>query len=312
MAQVALDGGNTITPSAKRISAGKAWCFTLNNYEENQVGLMAQMFQGLGMKYIIGQEVAPTTGTPHLQGYVKSDKKFRPLEKFKWDFKSRMHWEKAKGSLDENYAYCSKEGVFKTNIKRRENPKVELRGWQDYIREFVVEHDENTNGPDLSRDIHWIWSREGARGKSTMVRWLAERGAVICGGKASDMKYMIAKHKEVHDEYPEIVVFDVPRSAKEYLSYTGIEEIKNGVFCSTKYECSMVVMPQPMMLIFANFPPNMNNKDMSKDRFRIYNVDKEDDQSNVKAIYPEEQIGTFLCSDRYEIHEDMDEHNASI
>lgn len=204
-------------------------------------------------------------GTPHLQGYFEAENRIRPIEKLKLHFKP--HFEKAKGNRGENIAYCAKEGKVHTNMKMpRALPVINLYGWQ------VMASLRMNVEPD-NRSIFWYWSNEGKMGKSTMVRWLVRQGAVICSGKASDMKYLIMKYHEKYGLYPDDVVFDVPRSSFQYLSYTGIEEIKNGVFASTKYECTCVEMPHPRVWVFANYPPDLHNQDMSRDRFQVEALD---------------------------------------
>lgn len=80
-----------------------AWTFTLNNYTEDDI---AQL-QALDCKYMVfGKEIAPETGTPHLQGYVyfKSERYFNGVRKlFKW------HVEPAKGSPSSNLCYAGKD-----------------------------------------------------------------------------------------------------------------------------------------------------------------------------------------------------------
>ncbi len=103
-----------------RINPAKAWCFTLNNYTENELGALVQRFRELDDKYyyIVGEEVGEQ-GTPHLQGYIeKKDGRFRPLPLFevKRNNTQCMHFEKAKGNRKQNYKYCSKEHEFVTNI----------------------------------------------------------------------------------------------------------------------------------------------------------------------------------------------------
>jgi len=93
-------------PSPKG-SVGARWCFTLNNYTYQEYSDI----KGLACKYlIVGKEVAPTTDTPHLQGYVvfPTRKTLGALKKLS----ARAHWEIAKGTSDENYEYCSKGGDF--------------------------------------------------------------------------------------------------------------------------------------------------------------------------------------------------------
>ncbi len=105
-----------------RINPAKAWCFTLNNYTENELGALVQLFSSLDEKYyfIVGEEVGEQ-GTPHLQGYIeKKTGRFRPLPLFevKRNNVQCMHFEKAKGNRTQNYKYCSKDKKFVTNIPR--------------------------------------------------------------------------------------------------------------------------------------------------------------------------------------------------
>jgi len=253
-----------------RISASKRWCFTHNNYSEDQLVEMVEDFKRLGMDYVVGREVGEQ-GTPHLQGYVRAEFVFRPMEKFKWSCKP--HWEKCKGDHGSNVKYCSKDNNYVTNL-RLPKPIVvqEPYGWQRDVAD-IVETEPDT------RTIHWFWEPEGGRGKSSLVRWLAvKKHALVCSGKASDMKYLVVKYAEQHDGCsPDVIVFDVPRASKDYLSYTGIEEIKNGCFASTKYECGMHVMAHPHVFVFANFEP-VPGQDMSRDRFHTVHVQRRIDE----------------------------------
>lgn len=93
------------------MSRSRRWCFTYNNYtavDENVIQSHAEFF-----KFIIyGREVAPETGTPHLQGYfiLKSAYTGRgiksALEDLGWS--RSVHLEQARGSFKDNLDYCSK------------------------------------------------------------------------------------------------------------------------------------------------------------------------------------------------------------
>ena len=265
----ASSSGNTkpMTSKPKRISSSKSWCFTHNNYTESELSEMAHDFEMEGMQYIIGREVGES-GTPHLQGYVTSDKTFRPMEKFShWNMKP--HWEKCRGSRKANIQYCRKEKNYYTNIDVDEELEEknliivsEPYGWQNQVIDIIDEVPDN-------RTIHWFWEPNGNIGKSSLVKYLCHvHGAQVCAGKASDMKCQIASLK---DKPPKIVIFDVPRSNLDYISYTGIEEIKNGCFSSPKYESKMYIMNSPHVIVFANEPPI--DRKLSKDRWHIVEID---------------------------------------
>ena len=82
MAQAGSPGtGNTKVPDpkGKRVSAGKRWCFTWNNYDVDAMAQLGQWFDELKLEWIFGEERGEK-GTPHLQGYIERETKFRPKE----------------------------------------------------------------------------------------------------------------------------------------------------------------------------------------------------------------------------------------
>lgn len=97
---------------------GKDWCWTLNNYNEEEVrALKAAVIVCMERKYVnyivFGFEKAPTTGTIHLQGYVE----FRQVHNlreatFELNLPERTHWEIRRGSRYQAAEYCKKEGNF--------------------------------------------------------------------------------------------------------------------------------------------------------------------------------------------------------
>lgn len=92
------------------MSRAKRWCFTLNNYtEEEYQTLIAN--DGLCEYLVVGKERG-AEGTPHLQGYVEWKAAVR-LTTCKTRLGSqRYHVEVARGSAQENRTYCTKEGDF--------------------------------------------------------------------------------------------------------------------------------------------------------------------------------------------------------
>jgi hypothetical protein len=90
------------------MSRSRSWCFTLNNYsEEDEVACHAL---ALACKYIvIGKEVGES-GTPHLQGFVYMEDKYSLSVMREW--LSRAHWEPMKGTPLQAADYCKKDGDF--------------------------------------------------------------------------------------------------------------------------------------------------------------------------------------------------------
>jgi len=232
--------GNTSPISRIR---SRRWCFTLNNYtNEEYDNIMSQMSHH---SYIIGKEVGEQ-GTPHLQGYLecKNQVDFNVIKKIN----NRLHIEKAKGDKKQNIAYCSKEKDFKTNFKiPKEIKKAELfLPWQ-----FELKNKLTTQEPD-DRTIYWYWSEKGGLGKSTFVKHMVdyEDVAFINKGKYGDMINQIYNYEDV----PEIVMIDIPRSMTK-ISYSALEDIKNGLIANSKYETGFKRFNPPHIIVFCNFAP---------------------------------------------------------
>jgi len=55
-------------------NTGKAWCFTLNNYTEDEAGLAMTWAEEHTAYAVFGWELAKATYTPHIQGYFRLDR----------------------------------------------------------------------------------------------------------------------------------------------------------------------------------------------------------------------------------------------
>lgn len=90
-------------------TVGRSWCFTVNNYTADDEDALRSLHDQGAVYLVFGREVAPETGTPHIQGYVrfKSTKRFRAVKALLPD---GAHIELAVASAAQNKEYCSKEG----------------------------------------------------------------------------------------------------------------------------------------------------------------------------------------------------------
>lgn len=255
------DLGNT----NNQISPSKKWCFTTFNVDKTNIENILQTINSSNSSYIFGLETCPTTKKNHLQGYIEFTNKVRPKNMFN---DNTIHWEKSKGNREANIKYCMKEDVNPyTNFLIEKPIKLPpMPVWADEIIKILEK-------PINPREIYWFFDDCGNTGKSSIAKNLcATYGAIILSGKNADMKYGIMKYKEKKGVYPELIIIDCPRSNLRYLSYTGVEEIKNGCFFSSKYECEMVVMNNPNVFVFANALPETGA--MSIDRIKLYDCDK--------------------------------------
>lgn len=110
----------------------RGFVFTLNNYTEEEV----ERVKCWDCKYLIfGREIAPSSGTPHLQGYVyfANGKTLRALKKYS----DRAHWEIARGSPKQASEYCEKDGDFfekgERPLSQRDKGQTEVDRWKSSL-----------------------------------------------------------------------------------------------------------------------------------------------------------------------------------
>jgi len=89
----------------------KNWCFTLNNYSEDDLSRLETLTEDNSVSYVIyGKEVGES-GTPHLQGFISLNKR-TTLVKVKELIGSNPHLEIAR-NVNASIQYCKKEGDWK-------------------------------------------------------------------------------------------------------------------------------------------------------------------------------------------------------
>ncbi len=89
--------------AAQRIQT-KHWCFTINNYTEDDMDIF--IVYGDAIQYVIYNREVGMQGTPHLQGYIIMKTKKRRAQ-----MKALMptaHLEKKEGSIEQARHYCMK------------------------------------------------------------------------------------------------------------------------------------------------------------------------------------------------------------
>jgi hypothetical protein len=87
------------------------WCFTLNNYSDDEYEKISSLYPEKVKYMIIGKEVGEEDETPHLQGYCQFSPKLR-FHMVKQLLGDRCHIEKCKGSAQSNVDYCKKGGIW--------------------------------------------------------------------------------------------------------------------------------------------------------------------------------------------------------
>jgi len=107
-------GGRLIHDTISTVK-GKSWCWTLNNWTAVALQQLEALFATERVKYLVfGKEVCPTTGTPHLQGFVvfKDRKTFSQVrDVLPWGCHLEMKGKKS--TMEEAAGYCRKDGQYK-------------------------------------------------------------------------------------------------------------------------------------------------------------------------------------------------------
>lgn len=103
----------------------RAWCFTINNPTEEDEAALRALGDEKVARLVVGREVAPTTGTPHLQGYVRFHKSARRKQVVLY-LGGRARVVPRNGSEEQAADYCLKDGDVMinlgTNVSRRSEP----------------------------------------------------------------------------------------------------------------------------------------------------------------------------------------------
>ena len=140
--------GNTIKACAKQEVQRKKACFTLNNWTLQDWEILRDNRDKF-FRLVVGQEFAPTTGTPHLQGYCEFKKKERRIAFFRTLLgheRTSFNKKPIKGTIEQNYDYCKKEEIalIKHNIPR-------------FTEKITMEDLKGSNRPEKHQEI---WKKD--------------------------------------------------------------------------------------------------------------------------------------------------------
>lgn len=138
--------------------------------------------------------------------------------------------------------------------------------WKPWQQEVV----DLCSGPVHNRKIYWYYERTGNVGKSFLAKFLClQDGTIICSGKAADVFNQVNATIE-SGQRPTLVIVDCPRTCLDFLSYTAIECLKNGLLYSGKYEGGVCIFPVPTVICFANEAPKREK--LSADRWSVSRI----------------------------------------
>ena len=123
---------------------------------------------------------------------------------------------------------------------------------------YKLNSDENTN-----RTVFWVHDQVGGCGKSVLAHHIVSHynGALFFDFDYKNNAYIYQKEA--------VVVFDLPKTYIPH-DFRLVEDLKNGVIISQKYEVVRKVFNPAVVIIFSNNEPNLNG--LSLDRWRVLTV----------------------------------------
>ena len=282
-------------------------CFTLNNYTDEECRLLENFCKTSGIVYaIIGKEKGKS-GTPHLQGFIHlatSRMKARDGNVSNWKSMcpglQRAHLESAYGSDQDSQAYCSKDADILIEVN---TPAESASVWEKLVKcqsmeeacdvspEHFVKYyhqlekivEKNNTPVDVApnqlypwqimvlrklicqdkRKVLFVVDFDGDKGKTELTKYLMCRfGAFFStGGRLPDLQHTFSKHRNCR-----FAAFDLPR-ARDFYPYEFMEQLKNGMFHSPKYNSKNVTFNPVQVVVFMNSEPDRTQ--LSKDRYDV-------------------------------------------
>lgn len=186
-------------------------------------------------------------------------------------------WEQAK-------AYCTKSetslGQVFTNEVIYSGKDIEVLDevegrypWQQKIINIIFDKDTAIIKDACPRTVYWIVDRQGATGKSKLVKWCCvnhDSIIKISFGTASQLRSSIISAG------PRRVYFvDIPRTLGTddsiHSLMSSLEDLKNGFVVSSMYgKNETLILDPPHIIVFSNreCPQQL----MSKDRWKVYHI----------------------------------------
>lgn len=260
---------------------------------------------------VVGKEVAPTTGTRHLQGFVI----LANPQRRQWlvDLLGQAHYEIARGTSAQCADYCKKDGDFieEGTFPASQGKRSDIDAVIEWCKDFVSDNKRAPNDRELAehqpkafllyskrlsnlckalapppviregtpnewqnglveavqdesddRSIIFYVDENGGKGKTWVQQYLVTKHPAevqILGiGKRDDLAHAI-------DPTKRIFLINVPRGNMEFLQYSILEQLKDQMIFSPKYESQMKTLPEPPhVIVFSNEHPDLDK--MSNDR----------------------------------------------
>ena len=259
---------------------------------------------------IFGKEVGES-GTPHLQGVIAFSKRIYLSELKKLvsktahfelarEVKNACTYCKKDGDWVEFGVFPATQGkrtdidAFKADVQAgvydlkelREKHSIVLAKYKQFSMEYVMDHKPLRKIPFYplhdwqkellgkldaepdDRTIVFVVDVSGNNGKSWFAQWYEQTHPdcqLITPGKKADMAF------NLKDDIRTLIL-DCPRSKQgDFIQYDFLEEVKNRVIFSPKYESRTKRLPMVHLVVMMNECPDMSK--LSHDRYDVLYLD---------------------------------------
>jgi len=114
--------------------------------------------------------------------------------------------------------------------------------WQEVLLEKLLAEPNN-------RTIIYVFDAVGGGGKTQFCKYMIGKyfadTQVMAPGKGADLAYALQTGKKYY-------LIDIPRVTGEHMAWGFIEQLKNGMIFSPKYESGFILQPASHVVIFSN------------------------------------------------------------
>jgi len=217
--------------SHRRKSRNVRW--TINNYTEEDLARLDRVLEeveaGLhrSVTYIVfGREIAPTTGTPHLQGYTEV-KNSTTWNTFRTILGPRAAFKSCEASGPANADYCKKDGDYREagTLRPGQGVRTDLKMVADSVKQGKKLKEVSQMYPEQFIKFHQgigklIGLQEPSRTAKPWVLWLwgppgtgKSRSAFELGQRAGSYYYKDLTLWWDHYEQQQVCIFDDFRPA---------------------------------------------------------------------------------------------------
>lgn len=286
---------------------GKTWCFTMNNYTNEDQDRLRALVPDSCEYLVYGREVGDS-GTPHLQGFVKFSQRKRRTQVTAIIGQSHLTLAR---NVPASILYCKKDGDFEefgehsvTNIQGRRNDldefKAAVLGGMHCLKDIRETHSEvyakyprfcleflQDKLPPKAIEPHPLrpWQQDlnaalNLEPDDRTITFIVDLTGNT--GKTWFAHYYASLHPRTQVMQPgkkadmsyaldptiRVLFIDAPRSKQgEYLQYDFLEDCKNGYVFSPKYESRTKQLQKIHLVVNMNESPDMTK--LSMDRYNI-------------------------------------------